>query len=74
MEKYEEIRAKCRRELLETIDYTRDMDDEEILDNIDRKVLKAGREYYLTLEEGGVSKSAFCLYPQTGYFGGVPGG
>lgn len=51
MEKYEEIRAKCRRELLETIDYTRDMDDEEILDNIDRKVLKAGREYYLTLDE-----------------------
>lgn len=51
MEKYEEIRAKCRRELLETIDYTRDMDDEEILDDIDRKVLKAGREYFLTLDE-----------------------
>lgn len=51
MEKYEEIRAKCRRELLETIDYTRDMDDEEIQDNIDRKVLKAGREYCMTLDE-----------------------
>lgn len=51
MEKYEEIRARCRRELLETIDYTRDMDDEEIQDNIDRKVLKAGREYCMTLDE-----------------------
>lgn len=51
MGKYEEIRAKCRRELLEAIDYTRDMNDEEIQDDIDRKVLRAGREHYLTLEE-----------------------
>lgn len=51
MGKYEEIKAKCRRELLETIDYTRDMNDEEIQDDIDRKVLRAGREYYLTLDE-----------------------
>lgn len=51
MEKYEEIRVRCRRELLEAMDYTRDMDDEEIQDAIDRKVLSAGREHYLTLDD-----------------------
>lgn len=51
MRGYEEVKAKCRKELMESIDYTRDIGDEEIQDFIDRRVLKAGREYYLTLEE-----------------------
>ncbi len=51
MGKYEEIRANCRRELLETIDYTRDLNDEELQDDIDRKVLRAGKENCLTLDE-----------------------
>lgn len=51
MGKYEEIRANCRRELLETIDYTRDLNDEELQDDIDRKVLRAGKEHCLTLDE-----------------------
>ena len=51
MGKYEEIRANCRRELLDTIDYTRDLNDEELQDDIDRKVLRAGKEHCLTLDE-----------------------
>lgn len=50
MSDYEKIRAGCRRELMEDMDYTRDLTDEEIKELIDRKVLKAGREYGLTLD------------------------
>lgn len=39
MGKYEEIRANCRRELLETIDYTRDLNDEELQDDIDLSLI-----------------------------------
>lgn len=51
MKMYETIRAECRRVLMEEIDYTRDLSDEEVLDLIDEAVLRAGRQYYLTLEQ-----------------------
>lgn len=49
MKSFEEIRIENRRELLERIDYTRDISDDEIMELIDERVLKAGREYHLTL-------------------------
>lgn len=48
---YEDIRSRCRGELLDRIDYTRDMTDSEIMEMIDGQVLRAGREYYLTLQQ-----------------------
>lgn len=51
MNTYEKIKRTCRRELVEALDYTRDLEDEEIKDLIDKKVLGAGREYHLTLEQ-----------------------
>ena len=51
MKTYEEIKRTCRRELTEELDYTRDLADEEIKDLIDKKVLEAGREYHLPLEQ-----------------------
>lgn len=51
MKDYEEIRAEIRRELLERIDYTRDMTDGEIVEMIDEQVLSAGRKYFLTLQQ-----------------------
>lgn len=51
MKTYEEIKRICRRELTEALDYTRDLEDEEVKDLIDKKVLSAGREYHLSLEQ-----------------------
>ena len=51
MKVFEEIRAECRSILSDRIDYTRDLSDEEVLDLIDEAVLRAGRQYYLTLEQ-----------------------
>lgn len=51
MNTYEEIKRTCRRELTEALDYTRDLEDEEIKDLIDKKVLSAGRKYHLPLEQ-----------------------
>ncbi|MCH5280904.1 MAG: CpaF family protein [Lachnospiraceae bacterium] len=53
MKTYEEIKKNCRMELTDTLDYTRDLEDEEIKDLIDKKVISAGREYHLTLEQRG---------------------
>lgn len=51
MEKnYEEIRRECRNQLLEQIDYTKDMQDEEIRDLIDDCVLRVGRTQKLSLQ------------------------
>lgn len=51
MKSFEEIRIENRKELLERIDYTRDIPDEEIMELIDERVLKAGKEYCLTLQQ-----------------------
>lgn len=51
MKDYEEIRTEIRRELLERIDYTRDMTDGEIVEMIDEHVLSAGRKYFLNLQQ-----------------------
>ena len=51
MNTYEEIKRTCRRELTEELDYTRDLEDEEIKDLIDKKVLGAGKEHHLSLEQ-----------------------
>lgn len=51
MEKnYEEIRRECRNQLLEQIDYTKDMRDEEIRDLIDDCVLRVGKTQKLSLQ------------------------
>lgn len=51
MEKnYEEIRRECRNQLLEQIDYTKDMQDEEIRDLIDDCVLHVGKAQKLSLQ------------------------
>lgn len=51
MEKnYEEIRRECRNQLLEQIDYTKDMQDEEIRDLIDDCVLRVGKTQKLSLQ------------------------
>ena len=51
MEKeYEEIRRECRNQLLEQIDYTKDMGDEEIRDLIDDCVLRVGKTQKLSLQ------------------------
>lgn len=47
---YEEIRRECRNQLLEQIDYTKDMRDEEILDLIDDCVLRVGKTQKLSLQ------------------------
>ncbi len=47
---YEEIRRKCRNQLLEQIDYTKDMGDEEIRDLIDDCVLRVGKTQKLSLQ------------------------
>lgn len=47
---YEEIRRECRNQLLEQIDYTKDMQDEEILDLIDDCVLRVGKTQKLSLQ------------------------
>ena len=47
---YEEIRRECRNQLLEQIDYTKDMQDEEIRDLIDDCVLRVGRTQKLSLQ------------------------
>lgn len=46
---YEEIRRECRNQLLEQIDYTKDMQDEEIRDLIDDCVLRVGKTQKLSL-------------------------
>lgn len=51
MKDYEEIRTEIRRGLLEQIDYTRDMTDGEIAEMIDEHVLRAGKQYFLTLQQ-----------------------
>lgn len=51
MKDYEEIRAEIRRELLEKIDYTRDMTDSEIAEMIDEHVLGTGKKYFLNLQQ-----------------------
>lgn len=51
MKSFEEIRIENRRELLNQIDYTRDIPDSEIMELIDERVLKAGRKYGLTLQQ-----------------------
>lgn len=51
MKSFEEIRIENRRELLDRIDYTRDISDNEIMELIDERVLRAGREYGLTLQQ-----------------------
>lgn len=51
MKSFEEIRIENRRELLNQIDYTRDMPDSEIMELIDERVLKTGRKYGLTLQQ-----------------------
>lgn len=51
MKEYEKMKAACRRELMDKIDYTRDLSDNEVLELIDETVLRAGREHYLTLQE-----------------------
>ena len=53
MKSFEEIRIENRRELLDKIDYTRDISDDEIMELIDESVLKAGRKYGLTLQQKG---------------------
>lgn len=47
---YEEIRRECRNQLLEQIDYTKDMGDEEIRDLIDDCVLRVGKTQKLSLQ------------------------
>lgn len=47
---YEEIRRECRNQLLEQIDYTKDMQDEEIHDLIDDCVLRVGKTQKLSLQ------------------------
>jgi len=51
MKDYEEIKGEIRRELLEQIDYTRDMTDGEIAEMIDEHVLRVGKQYFLTLQQ-----------------------
>lgn len=51
MKAYEEIKTECRQALMGEIDYTRDLSDEEVSDLTDETVLRAGRKYYLTLEQ-----------------------
>lgn len=53
MKSLEQIRSDCRQRLMEQIDYTRDMSDQEILELIDEDVLAAGRENHLTLQQKG---------------------
>lgn len=53
MKSFEEIRIENRRELLDKIDYTRDISDDEIMELIDESVLKAGKKYGLTLQQKG---------------------
>lgn len=53
MKSFEEIRKENRRELLDKIDYTRDISDDEIMELIDESVLKAGKKYGLTLQQKG---------------------
>ena len=47
---YEEIRRECRNQLLEQIDYTKDIRDEEIRDLIDDCVLRVGKTQKLSLQ------------------------
>lgn len=49
--RYEEAREKVRQRLLERIDFTRDMDDEEIREMIDEEIVSVGRYGYLSLME-----------------------
>lgn len=49
MKEYEEIRMECKRQLLEQMDYTKDLQDEDIIEMIDDCVLQVGRQKHLSL-------------------------
>lgn len=51
MSRYEEAKDKVRQRLLERIDFTRDMKDEEIREIIDEEIVSVGRYGYLSLLE-----------------------
>ena len=58
--RYEEAKEKVRQRLLERIDFTRDMDDEEIREIIDEEIVSIGRYGYLSLlEKNRLSKELF---------------
>ena len=58
--RYEEAKEKVRQRLLERIDFTRDMDDEEIREIIDEEIVFIGRYGYLSLlEKNRLSKELF---------------
>lgn len=51
MSRYEEAKDKVRQRLIERIDFTRDMKDEEIREILDEEIVSAGRYGYLSLLE-----------------------
>jgi pilus assembly protein CpaF len=48
---YEKIRGIVRERILERIDYTRETLDDQILEMIDEEIVRAGKEYPVSLEE-----------------------
>lgn len=65
MKAYEIIRKECKQQLLEQIDYTRDLSDGEILELIDECVLRVGKEEKLPLfEKSRLQKELFASIRQ----------
>ena len=48
MSRYEEAKDKVRQRLIERIDFTRDMKDEEIREILDEEIVSVGRYGYLS--------------------------
>lgn len=48
---YEDIRSIVRDSILERIDYSRETQDDQILEMIDEEIVRAGREYLFCMEE-----------------------
>lgn len=51
MKNYEEVKTDLRQSILEQMDYSRQMEDEEVKDFIDSAIIEAGKENLFSLEE-----------------------
>lgn len=51
MKNYEEVKESLRQSILEQMDFSRQIEDEEVKDFIDSAIIEAGKETLFSLEE-----------------------